>query len=381
MAKTKNKPKPKNTPAPLTEADYLAIMEIYARLNQCRTKNDLLNVLKIDLLPLFQAQAGFYIWTAPNFSKCTGVIGHVGIPDNEINTFLEMAPYNSFNKAMHKQSRSVFAHDVDFSRDQIKRDMGLFFKDNPQYKRRDYPYFDRLQSGLVTADMPEPTLAVVLNRIDDCDIAWTFREIRLMELLRPHLLQTIKTICLSAELARFQAVCAMLADSPAATALVSMDMQVVFHNQSFKDRFKVECGQGLPEKLGHLLQQEARKFEPPYEVRDGGIELPFHSTAHGTFRLSFNLLRDPGDQAKTHWLVRLKPVDEPYARMNLLAQKRGVTGRELEICVLMKDGMSNKEIAERMFVSPNTVKSHLKSIYAKFGVNNRARLAMVLHRS
>ena len=38
---------------------------------------------------------------------------------------------------------------------------------------------------------------------------------------------------------------------------------------------------------------------------------------------------------------------------------------------LLADGLTYREIAETMFVSVNTVKSHLKSIYGKLGGHNR----------
>ena len=46
--------------------------------------------------------------------------------------------------------------------------------------------------------------------------------------------------------------------------------------------------------------------------------------------------------------------------------------KELQTLGLLVTGMSNKEIAEYLFVSPNTVKTHIKKIYAKLDVNNRA---------
>ena len=45
--------------------------------------------------------------------------------------------------------------------------------------------------------------------------------------------------------------------------------------------------------------------------------------------------------------------------------------REIEVLQLLADGLTYREIAETMFVSVNTVKSHLKSIYGKLGGHNR----------
>ena len=48
-----------------------------------------------------------------------------------------------------------------------------------------------------------------------------------------------------------------------------------------------------------------------------------------------------------------------------------LTNRELEIIDLLRQRMSNKEIALKLFISPETVKRHTINIYQKLGVNSR----------
>ena len=52
--------------------------------------------------------------------------------------------------------------------------------------------------------------------------------------------------------------------------------------------------------------------------------------------------------------------------------KETVSQRELEVLQLIASGATNREVAERLFVSEATVKTHLLHIYAKLGVNDRA---------
>jgi DNA-binding NarL/FixJ family response regulator len=49
-----------------------------------------------------------------------------------------------------------------------------------------------------------------------------------------------------------------------------------------------------------------------------------------------------------------------------------LTSREAEILELVAAGLTNAAIAERLWVSPGTVKKHLENVYAKLGVANRA---------
>ena len=51
--------------------------------------------------------------------------------------------------------------------------------------------------------------------------------------------------------------------------------------------------------------------------------------------------------------------------------KNQLTERELELLHLLAGGLSNKIIAEKLFISENTVKYHIKNILQKFGVQNR----------
>lgn len=51
----------------------------------------------------------------------------------------------------------------------------------------------------------------------------------------------------------------------------------------------------------------------------------------------------------------------------------GLSPREAEIIALITQGLSNQDIAERAFLSVNTVKTHIRSAYKKIGVANRPR--------
>ncbi|GEM_PF-4903612 len=48
--------------------------------------------------------------------------------------------------------------------------------------------------------------------------------------------------------------------------------------------------------------------------------------------------------------------------------------RQREVLQLLLQGLSNKEIAERLFISPNTVKYHIRNIYRSFNVSSRPEL-------
>ena len=54
----------------------------------------------------------------------------------------------------------------------------------------------------------------------------------------------------------------------------------------------------------------------------------------------------------------------------------GLTAREIEVLILLARGMSNKQIAERLVITPKTAGNHVEHIYAKIDASNRAAAAM-----
>ena len=56
-------------------------------------------------------------------------------------------------------------------------------------------------------------------------------------------------------------------------------------------------------------------------------------------------------------------------------RRLGITSRELDVLVLVADGLPTREIAARLFLSPRTVEHHVASLFARTGTRTRAELA------
>jgi DNA-binding NarL/FixJ family response regulator len=77
-----------------------------------------------------------------------------------------------------------------------------------------------------------------------------------------------------------------------------------------------------------------------------------------------------------HILDRLATGGGRTANGGLLRAK-GVTNRELDVLTLVANGMSDREIAGRLYLSEATIKTHLKSVYRKLAARNRAQAAAI----
>jgi ATP/maltotriose-dependent transcriptional regulator MalT len=62
--------------------------------------------------------------------------------------------------------------------------------------------------------------------------------------------------------------------------------------------------------------------------------------------------------------------DDPVGE---LVDQFGLTQREAEIMDLIRQGLTNQELGDRLFVSSNTIKYHIKNIYIKLDVKNRVQ--------
>ncbi|HXG93756.1 MAG TPA: response regulator transcription factor [Blastocatellia bacterium] len=65
---------------------------------------------------------------------------------------------------------------------------------------------------------------------------------------------------------------------------------------------------------------------------------------------------------------------------SVTSQASKLSSREREVIALVCEGLSNSEIAERLFISPITVRHHLSAIYRKLGVTNRLKLVIYAFR-
>ncbi|TMR04327.1 response regulator transcription factor [Actinomadura soli] len=86
--------------------------------------------------------------------------------------------------------------------------------------------------------------------------------------------------------------------------------------------------------------------------------------------------------AATRSLIgRFLAAPEPGAELAVPDDLAALTAREREVTLLVADGKSDTEIAEELFVSPLTVRTHVQRAKMKLGARDRAQLVVIAYRT
>jgi DNA-binding NarL/FixJ family response regulator len=86
------------------------------------------------------------------------------------------------------------------------------------------------------------------------------------------------------------------------------------------------------------------------------------------------------DPAVQHHVVNAVATTTAMSSPKATALPDGLTRREVEVLVLIADGLANAEIAAQLFIGEATVKSHINHIYSKTGVRDRAQAVTYAYR-
>jgi DNA-binding CsgD family transcriptional regulator len=115
---------------------------------------------------------------------------------------------------------------------------------------------------------------------------------------------------------------------------------------------------------GEWLRRENRRMDARVQLR----------AAHDQF-VSIGM-EGFADRARAELQVTGEKV-----RKRTVETRDDLTAQERQIAALARQGLSNPEIAARLFLSPRTVEWHLRNVFTKLGIGSRRELARALPRS
>lgn len=128
---------------------------------------------------------------------------------------------------------------------------------------------------------------------------------------------------------------------------------------------------GLCTALLQLIEYRWLVLEHSFEIYGGLVAALFAGLG---IWLGLKLTRKQVEIREVPVPVEVRvPASAAFVRDESRVTAIGLTPRELEILAMMAEGLSNREIAERAFVSENTVKTHASRVLDKLGAARRTQ--------
>ncbi|MCP3876082.1 MAG: response regulator transcription factor [Desulfobacteraceae bacterium] len=123
-----------------------------------------------------------------------------------------------------------------------------------------------------------------------------------------------------------------------------------------------------------LSKQQAQPSKCPYVGLpiNEQVTYPVHGN-DGKVVSSVTLDVDTSNKEEISQTENLKSFENETLKEANASLPFSLTKRELEVLTLMAKGQTNREISERLYISPHTVKSHVIHIFNKLGVNHRTQ--------
>lgn len=131
----------------------------------------------------------------------------------------------------------------------------------------------------------------------------------------------------------------------------------------------LQSGESPYSSMQKFIYEIFSKFS--YELYDPNLNLKFYYQSY-KINIILNMVSSVCDGMEPVYMVFITEGNrEKWETANVLSESYNLTARETEILELVKNGLSNEEIADNLYISIHTVKSHLENIFKKLQVKNR----------
>jgi DNA-binding CsgD family transcriptional regulator len=151
------------------------------------------------------------------------------------------------------------------------------------------------------------------------------------------------------------------------TLLLLIDLVVRAHGAFDRDRRRVVRGFGYLMLSGYVPYTVAALLPGSYDLHAALVTQLWLNLAPVVWIQRFFL-----PYHERLWVANSDRV------LDILARDYKISKREREVIQLILEGKSNKQIQERLFISPHTVKNHIYNLYQKIGIKSRSELMFLV---
>jgi DNA-binding CsgD family transcriptional regulator len=343
----------------LTNEDHQAALAVINWLSNCQTRADFNQLLKTALIPLMNCSGVFYVRRA-----------------GEQSTVQLMGSINQSTCCQHSWERflkttmrtQIFGNFV--TSNMTPRVATNTFGCGSLYCNS-YPLDQSWQQDdccctIVTLfDAPGQIFTLYFCRLSAQEQLYSQRDIELLKILRPILMQTIKLVMFQEESLNYQKIIGRWPSQAEPMAILCEDGTTVFQNHAFEQSFEKEKNTFLSTAFSIVRIIKQKKIVVYSFLSKLGKRL---------YEITLTLVSNGIGKNKGIYFLRLSRITNQIGKIFSQLNRIGLTNRELEIAMLIYQGISPREISENINLSYHTVRNHLKSIYKKMGISTRSEM-------
>jgi DNA-binding CsgD family transcriptional regulator len=152
-----------------------------------------------------------------------------------------------------------------------------------------------------------------------------------------------------------------------------------YRNRALDQLLAAEEREGeLLAAMARCSEQLVQSLQAPGVIEGPQVASTEVTTPTNRYRIAASHLEGGSAGRPTTVLVVVRPAVPPLPDQELLQERYGLTARQAEVAVLLARGGSNREIAERLVISPHTARHHAQRVLEKVGAKSRKALALHL---
>ncbi|PTN10961.1 response regulator transcription factor [Nitrosomonas aestuarii] len=340
----------------LSGSDHQKTLAIINWLNNCRTKTEFNLILKEALLPLMTSNSVFY-GRLTNGRNNAQLLGSVNISN---------CCQHNWNRLMHCTAQNPAA--AQFA---VKcSDTAISLDD----KRRRY---DNTLSIRQPAHKSCTTLSLQAdqNRIyqfhfcrqSTLEQAFNQRDSEILKAFKSPLLQTLKLILFHEESLNSHQFMEFWSEHTEPVAVICNDGSTLYQSPTFMQMLKQEKIVVISTVLALIKTLQRKQLEWHSFLSKLGKRL---------YEIKLTLLNSDTNHQPYSYLIQLSRVTHTIGKIFNQLSRKGLTHRELEIALLIYQGIPTREIAETIHLSYHTVRNHIKNIYSKLEVSSRSEMLL-----